>query len=261
MKEILAQSESGLRAHIYFNDIAFEGIEKIYICAPGMPNFPDKDFFEGLLAEDQGVAYAVVYYYGYWFSSQDFTIKGCADSISDFVLYLRGGDLTDVFFNTQLKKFKGNISLIGYSFGANPMLRALRNIDRAQIDEVILASPLPIVHQTQIKNNSTNIAGFYQFNVSFERFVSTGYIELVRDKMHNELEEYFSGNHPDSIVEPLDGFQEKIHLYYGNEDRMVPRTIIDQFINSFGISNVSLVDGLGHTKQLINIALRNITHQ
>jgi len=262
VKEILLQSnKGGLRAHIYFSDIEFNDIEKIYVCAPGMPSFLKKDFFENLLSKNKKLGFAVVYYYGYWFSSGDFSIKNCADSLSDFVFYLRKGSFVDTFFDKKVNKFEGRISLIGYSFGANPLLRALDKIEVKDVEDIILVAPLPIIHNLQINDGSKEIADFYSFNIEFAKFISNGYAELIRDKTGHELKDYFSGIHENSIVQPIDNFIDKIKLFYGNQDKMIPKIIIDQFVDKINIKNIKTIDGIGHSKYLIETAIKEITRQ
>ncbi|MEI6054314.1 MAG: hypothetical protein WCQ49_03030 [Candidatus Saccharibacteria bacterium] len=257
MKEQLLQTNQGLRAHLYHNADNFENIETIFILAPGMPNYPEKEFFEPLLSKLQNAAFVVVYYYGYWFSSGKFSIENSANSISDIIIALRGGMLSDVFSENNLPKYLQKINLIGYSFGANPLLNSLKKINYENINNIILAAPLCLVADSQTATIDDKILlDFKKYNVDFCNFIARGYSELIRDDS-NMLKTHLQGTNKESVVKIPQVFADKIIVYYGAKDEMIKRPFIDA-LSILDITNINVVENIGHSKKLILQAISDL---
>jgi hypothetical protein len=255
MIEYLLQTPQGLRAHLYHNANDFSDVETIFVIAPGIPNYPEKEFFEPILDKISKVAFAVVYYYGYWFSSSDFSIAGSANSISDFISALCSGLLVDTFTTKPLPSYSHSINLIGYSFGANAVLNSLAKIDFEEIDKIILAAPLSVVFDEQIRGiDDKTVSEFKKYNLDFSNFIARGYNELIRDN-NNELKTHLQGINRSSIIDFPNIFADKIVAYYGDKDDIIKKPFVDILLNSFDIKNINLIEDVGHSKKLIEKAI------
>lgn len=249
--ENLWVAPSGLRVHTYSWQKQLADVERLIVVAPGLPNYPGKDFFKSAPESVRDCAFCVVYYYGYWLSGGGFTVANTAKSVSDCVAFLRSGQLVNAFGEEPFKPFEGSLEVVGYSFGANPVLRALHDIDPETVAKIGLAAPLATVYEEDMQADAAIKEQFFTFNETFCGFLAAGYRELIRPVDSPEWQQYFQGTNKDSRVILDPAWRTRIQLYYGENDTSVPKQLLEPILGNLPAVNIHIDPIAGHDKQLI----------
>ncbi len=260
--ECLAILPNGLKAHIYGWKELSE-VTDLVLCFPGLPNYPGKEFFASFPENLRHLTYVVVYYYGYWFSDGKLGVETSANSIIDSVAGLLSGKSLDAFSGEKILTSVQKVSLLSYSFGANPLARALPLLTSYadQIDQIFFIAPLGLVHKDQLPK--VNTEKFYSYNQQFVNFLISGYNNILRLQSSEEWLDFFQGKNEKSLAPfPPPAFTSKINLYYGADDKVIEKEFVDAFIKLISPNKVKIIENVGHSKSLIIKALSdNITYQ
>lgn len=249
---------NGLKAHLYYwNDLSDAQI--LNIIAPGMPNYPDKDFFASAPQSLHSHAFLVMYYYGYWFSAGDFNTDGASNSILDAIDAIQDDSCYDAFTKQRVHLGGLPIQLVGYSYGANPVLRAALAGAATNIDRLVLAAPLAHIHKTEVYSpNSDETSNFYRFNQQFAKFLANGYENIVRTKNPLSLGDYLQGIDDRSIVGDIASIAQKTLVAVGADDTTIREGLQTNLKNQLAKGQYIIYGGLGHDKEIIYKALLDI---
>ena len=260
--ECLAILPNGLKASIYSWKELSE-VTDLVICFPGLPNYPEKEFFATFPENLRHLTYVVVYYYGYWFSDGKLSVETSANSVVDSVAGFLSGKCLDAFSGKNVLTSVQKVSLLGYSFGANPLARAMPLLTSSaeQIDQIFFIAPLGLVHQDQLPKLDTE--KFYSYNRQFVKFLITGYNNILRLQSAEEWSDFFQGKNKKSLVPSTPrAFLSKINLYYGAADKVIEKEFVDAFIKVVSPNKLHVIEHVGHSKALIIKALTdNIIYQ
>jgi len=240
--------KNNLAIHFYYSDdSAINGkvvVDNLYLIFPGLPQLIEKDFFKDKMSRK--IAFMSVYYYGSYYSGSNFSFTNCQKTVKDAVAFANNGKGIKTYDNKMMEWSAKNISIIGNSFGASPILTS--NVNKKDVKKIILISPLIFVYKSDVANvlSRKEVQELKNFNNNFLGFMKRGYKNIYKGIEKDEWSEYFSGSVVNSKVRLKETFP-PITIFHGeNDDVVKPKNSI--FFRDIYKRKVklNLVKGVGH---------------
>lgn len=253
--------KNNLAIHFYYSEESMKNgkilVENLYLIFSGLPQFLEKDFFKDKVSKK--IAFMSVYYYGSYYSGDTFSFANCQKSVRDAITFADIGQGIKTYDNKEIKWFAKSISVVGNSFGANPILTS--SINKKNVDKVILISPLVFIYKNDVVKvfSKKNIKEFKKFNNGFLGFMQRGYKNIYRGIEKDGWRKYFNGNIASSRICLKNDFP-PIVVIHGENDRVVNYKNSIFFRDMYdGKIRLNLVKGVGHDfKTLFRASLQKI---
>ena len=187
----------------YFKDIYFESKidkknKKTIIILPGFP-FPGVDKEDRDFLSSKGYNVFFVFYPGTYQSEGLFLENSPVKEISEFISYIKKGQITSLWDDSTKEFNSENLFLFGGSF-SGPICLALSN--HKDIDKIYLSSPV-------LDFNKHNIEGDEQELKNLTNFVKRAYKNIFRfdfddiSERMTQFEEFSQKGYLDKISKPI----------------------------------------------------------
>lgn len=210
--------------------------DKCIILAPGLPQYIDK--YHPFVKQSIKLGYSlfVPRYIGSYESGGIFTIDNCVKTIEETVGVVRGGLAKELYANSSINWGKNKICVVGFSFGAMPVL--LANI---QVHKVVVVCPF-----INIKYHINSSIG-ENLNHTLQ-FIKRGYKNLYRV----DVKSFINDLKKIKLIKN----QKDVVVIAGKKDLSIPKNEIEELC--FLYKTKAIYKNTGHNLDIPNLFFTKI---
>lgn len=226
------------RKNILISSWLLENSHGNVIFCPGLPQYITK--YHPTIKTFQALNFNVFLprYYGTWESGGIFNIKNSVKTVSETVHLVKTGRGKELFGNQIVKWSKGPVILIGYSFGALPVL-----LNSIEPDINILICPF-------INYGFHNKRGPGEYLSQTLKFLERGYSNIYRFDYTQLIKGLSSLKYP---------IKKDFLLVLGRNDQSIPIGELDWLINKYKVNKNKIFKFTGgHSSDLPASTWKNI---